>query len=251
MAKQRGIIKLDGTIGDITFYRGKNGYVAREKGGVSAERIRTDPAYQRTRENGAEFGRAGKSGKVLRNAIRSLLQNASDSKMVSRLSKAMLKAIQMDETNPRGLRNLTDGKPELLQGFEFNEQGKLSTTLYAPQEFILDRVSGAATISFAPFVPTNGIAVPGGTTHFKIVAAGMEIDFENEVSVVSQSATAILPYDTTETAAIELENPLTANSAHPLFLVLGLEFYQEVNGGQYPLKNGSFNPLQIVRVAGV
>ena len=63
MARQRSIIKLDGTIGGITFYKSKDGYLAREKGGIPAERIRNDPAFQRTRENGAEFGRAGKAGK--------------------------------------------------------------------------------------------------------------------------------------------------------------------------------------------
>jgi len=40
-----------------------------------ASRIANDPAFQRTRENGSEFGRAGKGGKVIRNAIRILLQN--------------------------------------------------------------------------------------------------------------------------------------------------------------------------------
>lgn len=85
MARQRSIIKLGGSIGGITFYKSKDGYLAREKGGVSADRIRNDPAFQRIRENGAEFGRAGKAGKVLRNSIRQLLQNINDSKMVSRL----------------------------------------------------------------------------------------------------------------------------------------------------------------------
>ena len=98
MARQRSIIKLDGTIGGITFYKSKDGYLAREKGGISAERIANDPAFQRTRENGAEFGRAGKAGKVLRNSIRQLLQNVNDSRMVSRLTKEMVKVIQMDAT---------------------------------------------------------------------------------------------------------------------------------------------------------
>ena len=68
MARQKGIIKLDGTIGDITFYKSQDGYLAREKGGVSADRIANDPNFQRTRENGEEFGRAGKAGKMLRMA---------------------------------------------------------------------------------------------------------------------------------------------------------------------------------------
>ncbi len=46
MARQRSIIKLDGTIGGITFYKSKDGYLAKEKGGIPAERIRTDPAFQ-------------------------------------------------------------------------------------------------------------------------------------------------------------------------------------------------------------
>ena len=36
MARQKGIIKLDGNIGGITLYKYKYGYLAREKGGVSA-----------------------------------------------------------------------------------------------------------------------------------------------------------------------------------------------------------------------
>jgi len=125
MARQKGIIKLDGTIGGITFYKSQDGYLAREKGGVSADKIANDPNFQRTRENGEEFGRAGKAGKLLRNAIRAMLQNASDSRMVSRLTAEMVKVIQEDVTNARGLRNVIDGEAELLEGFEFNISGKL------------------------------------------------------------------------------------------------------------------------------
>jgi hypothetical protein len=65
MAKQTGIIKLKGTIGGISFYKTSDGHLAREKGGVDKSRIQNDPAFQRTRENGAEFGRAGKGDKVI------------------------------------------------------------------------------------------------------------------------------------------------------------------------------------------
>src|SRR6476661_7893533 len=104
MAKQKGIIKLEGTIGDITFQKTRDGYLAREKGGVSASRIANDPAFIRTRENGAEFGSAGKAGKALRNTLRQLLQNASDRRMVSRLTTEMMRVIQTDAVNARGER---------------------------------------------------------------------------------------------------------------------------------------------------
>ena len=66
MARQKGIIKLQGTIGGVSFYRTQDGYLAREKGGVDGQRIANDPAFQRTRENGNEFGRAGKGGRPVR-----------------------------------------------------------------------------------------------------------------------------------------------------------------------------------------
>lgn len=251
MAKQKGIIKLDGTIGGITFYKSEDGYLAREKGGVSGDRIANDPNFQRTRENGEEFGRAGKAGKLLRNSIRALLQNASDSKMVGRLTQKMVEVIQADTTNPRGQRNVIDGEAELLAGFEFNISGKLGTTLYAPYTTAIDRVAGTLTVSIPSFVPLNMIAAPGGSTHFKIVSAGAEVDFENETFVMDSQSSVILPWDATATAVINLSNAVTANSTHPLFLALGIEFYQEVNAQMYPLKNGTFNPLALVNVSGL
>ncbi|RTZ02717.1 hypothetical protein EKL98_12705 [Flavobacterium bomense] len=251
MARQKGIIKLKGTIGDITFYKTKDGHLAREKGGVDANRIANDPAFQRTRENGSEFGRAGKAGKTLRTALRTLLLNSADSRMVGRLTQSMVKVIQADLVNERGLRNVIDGEAELLVGFEFNIGGKLGTTLFAPFIGAIDRVAGEITVDLASFIPANMIAAPSGTTHFKIISAGAEIDFEAEVFVTTNSETAILPWDMTPTVAINHLNAVTPNSTKPLFLALGVEFYQEVNGRMYPLKNGSYNPLALVQVSGL
>lgn len=248
MARQKGIIKLKGTIGDITFYKTKDGHLAREKGGIDASRIANDPAFQRTRENGSEFGRAGKAGKILRTALRPLLINSADGRMVSRLTKAMIKVIQADNVSERGKRNVIDGEAELLFGFEFNIRGKLGTTLFAPFETNIDRVSGEISVDIAPFIPSNMIAAPGGTTHYKIISGGAAIDFEAETFTVSTSETAILPWDGTLSELVSQINTVTPNATTPLFLALGVEFYQKLNGEMYPLKNGAYNPLSIVKV---
>ena len=248
MARQKGIIKLKGTIGDITFYKTQDGHLAREKGGIDASRIASDPAFQRTRENGSEFGRAGKAGKLLRTALRSLLLNSADSRMVSRLTQRMVKVIQADQVSERGLRNVIDGEAELLFGFEFNIRGKLGTSLFAPFVPTIDRATGEIKVDLASFIPANMIAAPSGTTHYKIISGGAEIDFEAETYVVATSETAILPWDGTATAPINQVNAVTANSTKPLFLALGVEFYQEINGQMYPLKNGAYNALAVVYV---
>ena len=250
MARQKGIIKLKGTIGDITFYKTQDGHLAREKGGIDASRIASDPAFQRTRENGSEFGRAGKAGKLLRTAFRPLLLNSADGRMVSRLTQRMVKVIQADLVSERGLRNVIDGEAELLFGFEFNIRGKLGTSLFAPFVPTIDRVAGEIKVDLLPFIPANMIAAPSGTTHFKIISGGAEVDFETETFVVSSSETAILPWDNTVTTAINQVNAVTPASTKPLFLAVGVEFYQEINGQMYPLKNGAFNPLSLAKVDG-
>jgi hypothetical protein len=250
MARQKGIIKLKGTIGDITFYKTQDGHLAREKGGIDASRIKNDPAFQRTRENGSEFGRAGTAGKILRTALRALLLNSADGRMVSRLTQAMVKVIQADVTSDRGLRNVIDGEAELLAGFEFNIRGKLGTSLFAPFVASIDRVTGQIEVTLPSFVPVNMIAAPSGTTHYKIISAGAEIDFEAETFVVENSETAILAWDAAASTVISQTNMVTPASTKPLFLALGIEFYQEVNGAMYPLKNGAFNPLAVVKVDG-
>ena len=251
MARQKGIIKLDGTIGDITFYKSQDGYLAREKGGVSADRIANDPNFQRTRENGEEFGRAGKAGKMLRTSIRGLLQNVADGRMVGRLTQEMVKVLQADVTSVRGKRNVIDGEAELLEGFEFNIRSKLGTTLFAPFTAVIDRVAGTLNVDVASFIPIYMVAAPGGSTHFKLMSAGAAVDFENETFEVDTNETAQMPLDSIATAVINLSNSVTANSPNPLFLALGIEFYQEVNGVKYSLKNGSYNALSLVKVNGV
>jgi hypothetical protein len=248
MAKQTGIIKLKGTIGGISFYKTSDGHLAREKGGVDKKRIQNDPAFQRTRENGSEFGRAGKGGKVLRNAIRVLLQNAKDKRVVSRLTKDLVAITKTDSINERGERTLQDGNLSLLESFEFNLNGKLGATLFATYTKAFDRVSGDATIDIAAFSPTIRIAAPTGTTHFKVVMGVTELDFENEVSVFENDETAVLPYSGADTVPIALTAGITANSVLPIVQVLGIEFYQEVNGQMYPLKNGAYNALSVVIV---
>ncbi|PKO99355.1 MAG: hypothetical protein CVU03_02080 [Bacteroidetes bacterium HGW-Bacteroidetes-2] len=248
MARQTGIIRLKGTIGGVTFYKTADGHLAREKGGVDKNRIANDPAFQRTRENGAEFGRAGAGGKLVRKAIRLLLQNAKDKRVTSRLTQSLMRVIKTDPTNERGLRTIPDGDMALINGFEFNINGKLSTVMFADYTPTLDRVAGTLDVEIPAFTPNASIDAPGGTTHFKIVSGLAEVDFENEEFVFDSQETAILPWDAQATALINLVSTVTANSTLPLLQVLGVSFYQEVNGDMYPLKNGAYNSLSLIGV---
>lgn len=251
MAKQSGIIKLEGTIGDISFYKTQDGMLARAKGGVSSDRIQSDAAFQRTRENMEEFGKAGGAGKLLRTAFRQYLQNGADNRMVSRLTKGMMVVLKADATSTRGQRNVLDGELELLEGFDFNINGKLATTIFFPYVATIDRVTGILKVAIPAFVSSDTVVAPEGATHLRLVSAGASIDFEGEVFEAISSQSADIAIGPAQVAAFELSNQLTANSTHPLFLVFGIEFYQQVNGVNYPLKNGKNNALALVKVLGL
>lgn len=251
MARQKGTIKLQGQMGGVSFYKSQqDGFLAREKGGVDADRIKNDPNFERTRENGAEFGRAGAAGKLLRTALRALLTNISDSRMTSRLTREMVKVIQADATNIRGQRNVIDGEAELLNGFEFNLDGKLGSTFFAPFTPIIDRPSGNLSVDVPDYIPGNMIGAPQGATHFRLIAAGVEVDFEAGSYVVTTSATPEVVLGPQTEAAVTLTNAVTPASTKPLFAAFGIEFLQFVNGAYYPLKNGVYNALALVAVDG-
>jgi hypothetical protein len=76
MTRQKGVFKFNWSNGGVSFYKtAEDGYLARQKGGVDAERIKNSPEFERTRENGAEFGRAGVASKILRTSKRRLSRN--------------------------------------------------------------------------------------------------------------------------------------------------------------------------------
>ncbi len=248
MAKQKGIIKLQGTIGDITFYKSKDGYIAKEKSGVEGDRIKNDPSFQRTRENGAEFATSAKSGKVLRDAVRSMSQNASDNRLTARLTGLMSKVKNLDGTSVRGERNVGVGiqtveAKALLKGFDFNKEAILGSILFNNYSVVL----GTGEITLEDLVPINELNVPSGATHIALKGAWAKVDFTTGEAEMQETNIVNLPIDTTSTNVVLTPGSAPNGSGTDLYFLM-IEFYQVVNGNQYTLKNGSFNALSIIEI---
>lgn len=249
MAKQKGLLKVQGSVGGINFYKSQDGYRLRELTSLDGARIKTDAAFQRTRENGSEFGSAAKAGKLLRDTFTTLLISGSDNRIISRLLKAMVDVQKADTTSVRGQRTVTKGNLALLEGFECNIGAPFSATMKAETVVGIDRPTGKATVSINPFIPQKLIMAPTGATHFKIVTAAAAIDFDSGDKTVDYQATAELPWDINATAAISLQCTLPAASTKPLFVMLGIEFVQSMNGIYYPLNTGNVNALKVAKVS--
>jgi hypothetical protein len=136
----------------------------------------------------------------------------------------------------------------LLKGFEFNANAILGTTLYVAPATVIDRTAGTLTINIPAFVPSSSIVAPQGATHFKLVSAGAAIDFDTHAFTSSRNVSSAYAWDETPVEAIALTNTVAAGTTLPLFLFLGIQFFQEMNGIQYPLLTGSFNALSLIEV---
>lgn len=248
MAKQTSTVTLNGTIGNLTFFKSQDGYMVKTKSAVSKQKILSDRRFARTRENMAEFGDAGRSAKLLRNPFNNLLQQSSDNRMVSRLAGAMLKVVQSDATGKRGSRKAANGNLSLLEGFDFNNKGILGTTLISPYNITFTRASGDLAFDLPSLIPTQGIAAPQGATHYKLQLAAAPLDLTTTKNIAESSASSILPWDDVATTPLNLALSLPAAAALPVFVLLQVQFLVQVNADYYPLNNGAYNACAIVAI---
>ena len=248
MGRQDSVIQLVGAVGNLSFYKTRDGYMARKKGGVSADRIKFDPKYARTRENLAEFARAGRAAKVFRNAFLTAVPSA-DSRMTSRLISVMREVIRQDLVNPHGERNVIDGEALVLQGFEFNLASTLKAAFRPQVTTSIDRATGIMLVDIPAFAEKL-VSKPDGATHFRLISAGAAIDFGEGVYTLATAQSDNLAISESAHEPLQLSQAVTPGSAHPLFLALGIEFLQVINNVQKPLNNGAFNAMAIVQVDG-
>lgn len=249
MANQKGILKIEGTMGGMTFYKKDGEYLVKEKSSISADKIANDPAFARTRENNAEFGAAGTAGKLLRDALRNMMLNASDALVVSRVTQLMFGELKLDATNVRGKRTpatglaLATGKA-LLKGFNFNAGSLLSGVLYKPYTV----VTATGVITITGLNPATDIAAPAGATHMSITGGMANINFVTGVWAANLTNVQNLALNAAATTVTLTPTAVPAGTGIKVHL-LKIEFFQLLNGVQYPLKNGSYNALAIVEVA--
>jgi hypothetical protein len=252
MAQQESIIKLKGKIGDLTFYKTKDGYQARQAKGVDPQRIATDPNYQRTRENNAEFATGAAAAKRLRDTLRPMILLTYDPKMPGRLFSRVMRVVKADAVNDRGKRRVLPGNLGLLGQFGFNVAASLTNTLFIEPQCTVDRVAGTVALDIPSLVPKLTIAAPQGATHFQFNFGAAVVDFDTEgegngsVMAIAESETSLLIAESFAGVTLTVELPPASDL--PLFALFGISFYQEVNGKPYPLNNGAYNPIDIFRV---
>jgi len=178
-----------------------------------------------------------------------MVLNAKDRYMTSRLTKKMSSIKNLDSTSIRGKRNVgvriatAEGKT-LLKGFDFNKEAILSSILFNP--YSLDGVTGVITLN--GFKPKQDLEAPSGATHVTLRGAWAKIDFATNSTEVFQTNEENVALDNASSDVTMTPSGTPVGTGTDIFL-LQLEFFQEVNGVQYTLKNGAYNSMSIIEVA--
>ena len=259
MARQKGVIKYVGTLGDIRHFKikGQEGYFAGMVGGPTGDQVLSAPEFERTRENMNEFGASAKAGKSVRTGLSQVMKQMADSQVTGRLTSIMKKINLEDQTEARGYRKIEiTTQRNYLKGFEFDKNTSLSGIFNAPYAVThtYDRESGDFNIG--DFNPANLINAPAGATHFRLITSlSVVSDFEynattnsydpmdanlNEVNDIQYSAFLDLyapVIATTITATLPGGLLPTVNTT--VLQCIGIEFYQQVGANYYLFSSGN------------
>jgi hypothetical protein len=131
-----------------------------------------------------------------------------------------------------------------MERFDLNIKCNVISILATPYMAMIEPETGKLSINIPAFIPAQAISAPGGTTHFKIVSAGVEVNSEEETFIEDENDSGLLRYENTTTGVISLSNTVTPASTNPLFLMPGVRFYTKTNGEQNPLKDSLYNGLR-------
>ena len=257
MAKNNSFIRIEGTLGGLTFFRKNGENFVKTKSRVSKNRILNDPAFKRTRENNQEFGGSVRCGKAIRGCFASIVRLVGDSYVSSRIT-GKIRGIVNSGAGLRGERiiNLVD-HPETFIGFNFNLAKPFDSQFNAPSDGpFINANRDTVTWTIPDFDADTHIRTPEGATYFKIaLAAGYASNYEWDSALKSYEPVEDTPnaigdvvYSDKIAVTGMVGNPtvltvdLTAHAPIPvttaMFAGTAIVFYQEVNGELYELAQG-------------
>ncbi len=265
MAKNIGLIKLKGSLGGMSFYEDGGKNIVKMANGPDKEKIMTDPAYRRTRENMVEFGGAAKVGKAFRSGFGEVAKTMGERYLSSRVT-GLMKRINSFGSGKRGERSFEfSNYKDLLKKFEFNRTATFGTTFFAPYTSLSFNAERNNVDWVIPSFSTDSyVRHPEGTTHFKLVLAlsslsdytfnnsldgfePIEADFNSLRALVMSDAIEI---GTVTGADINLSANLGSGIVLPATVIaiaaVGIIFYQEINSQLYELASGNGMRIEAV-----
>jgi hypothetical protein len=267
MALLRYGIDFTGRLGDITAYRMKGNprTILRRCGGVSAERIRTDPKFGTVRLNGCEFGGRGKATSVFVKMLHPHKEQ-SDYSYGSEINSRMKRLQDLDKEHPLGQRSILFSRyPEFWNGFSLNAVRTFDNAVIAPVLCTIARETLSAQVEIPELVPQVNLAAKEWQSLFRIQAVlGVlpDLFYQNEhvgyvptipketIAPVQQFTPWMSCWNKSPATVLKLELPaLPVQEGFALMVSVGLCFGQPLSAdGRDVLELRTGGAAKILRV---
>lgn len=243
MARQKGIIRLKGTVGGVNFYNNRYGDLARESGGGFDSN--SSKKYPRIKENNDEMGMASKVNKVFKRSFMDLCLGYKDGTLHQRLQSLFMHLKDLDTISARGQRRVhigvaTDYGKRLLKDFKFTP--KRPVLLHGRLEFDW----ATHTLAVSEF-DIQAVGMPDVADLMGLELLTVHFDFETLAYVSERSAFLVLHRDFGD-SHFSLQTAILPDGPGERFAMLRVAFYQQVNGVNYFLKGGDGFGLGIVAI---
>ena len=249
MAKVKGIIEFNGTIGGITFYQrkdSKKGPFARKPGGYTAEAIKTKDSMAPVRNNASELGAVSVAVRVFKLGIAPLMPPVKIGDFHSRLVSLFFKILSTDLQSPRGRRSVAvvlesaEGRSFLL-GHPLLY--KTSKKLQLFKELTYDAATRQLTYGG---LNKGSYQFPKGSDAIQFQAGLLWLDFAGEVSKMTLSEKVIQKKGLQEPFAVTF--PEDGDGTGICLVVFSVNFLEKYGDGYRGLLgvNGSY--LEVVGI---
>jgi hypothetical protein len=236
MARQKGLFKVIGTLGDVNFYVVNGvGYVRRAGGGFNGKAIRTQPSMVRVRENASEFGHCSSAKKAFRLALLPLFDPPKSSALHRRLMGLFIQLKDMDPISKRGQRRVAKGTAtakgkRLLKDFVFVPECKALDFIESQCSFDWNTQTLSVNV-----MDLNILAFPKGATHLGLTVGVLDFDFEGLKHTMHLSHTVYLE-NNRPVGGFTLQPDPIMSPKHTGLAVLGLQFVEVRDTEVYVLK---------------
>lgn len=230
MAKITGPFKITGTIGGINFYQdGKDNIGRTAGGGFNSKAFKTKDSMERVRENASEFGHCAVVKSVFMRALHPYLSKLKGRKLHSAMTSMFVQIKNFDPISKRGKRRVapglatTDGR-NLLLTYSYPERFTVDSVL--GNRFSVDMDSHSCTCSD---FDVSAISFPEYATHVGLMYGVVVMDFD---AIKAHTFLAEEYFVSKQDAnhAITLSSVIPPNVDGVRIAVMGVLFYQEVNG---------------------
>lgn len=224
MPKQSGPMPIEGTLGDLIFYKTIHGHLVRRKGNLDKKRVSTEAAFEGSRKASSEFGRAGAASGLIRNAIKAFCTYAGDGQTHARLSKLFGEIIRADKVNPVGERQVMTENIAPLKSFEWVIDHPLSRSFWGQVGGSMTP-EGKLTILMNAFNPKRDLAWPLNATHAEISVVCLSADFPRKKIDSDAAKSGMLPKNNVPVnLALTCQVPI--NDGHVVLAGIGVQFFE-------------------------